>query len=407
MTTDSVELWHKTRLRPSIVWRYRLWRNGHAKAVFAPRGADAAASVADEVHLEAAVAWLGRAQDLSGDGGVIGRYRLDNGWTSSYPETTGYIIPTYIELAERFGPTYLERAAKCVKFLLGTQLDTGAFPAGEIATNTQKPSPFNTAQIINGLLAWHQHGGDSKALEAACRAGRWLVAEQDDDGAWRQWFYHNTPATYSAHLSCWLAELGAHCADQTFLDCAQRHLDWILQQRRSENGWFDNCGFTAEEQSLRVADLHTIAYTLAGTLRMARILKRDDARAAVQLAARAVAGVLDELDWIPGVLDHQWRTRADSACLTGNVQMALIWMDLYRLDGDEYWLRASDRAIELVKQAQLLHSSNPNLKGAIPGPDPMWGWYNDGAVLNWAAKFFIDALLSKSALEATRIKADR
>ena len=186
LTSDPVDLWHTARLRPSIVWRYRLWRNGHAKAVFVRRRADAAETSADSLHLEAAAAWLCRAQDLSGDAGVIGRYRLNHGWTISYPATTGYIIPTFIELAERLDPAYLERAAKCVTFLLSTQHETGAFPAGEIGANTQKPSPFNTAQIINGLLAWHQHGGDAAVLDAACRAGRWLVAEQDDDGAWRQ-----------------------------------------------------------------------------------------------------------------------------------------------------------------------------------------------------------------------------
>ncbi len=402
MAIDSIELWHKARIRPSIVWRYRLWCNGHARAVLFSGLKDKSETAADQIHLEAAAAWLCRAQDLSGDGGVIGRYRLDRGWTTSYPETTGYIIPTFISLADTLDPSYLSRAAKCVEFLLGIQLESGAFPAGEIGANRTNPSPFNTGQIINGLVAWHQHSGDAVVLEAACRAGRWLVAQQDEDGAWRQWFYHNIPSTYSAHLSCWLAELGAHCADQSFLDSADRHLDWVLRQHRPENGWFDNCGFTSEVQSLRIADLHTIAYTLAGMLHLGQVLERDDAVDAVRRAARAIASVLEQHNWIPGVLDHQWRARADSACLTGNAQIALLWMDLHRLDGDDMWLGSAYRAIELVKQSQLLRSSNPNLAGAIPGPAPMWGWYNGGVVLNWAAKFFIDALLSKAAIEADR-----
>lgn len=292
-----------------------------------------------------------------------------------------------------------------MKFLLRTQLDGGAFPAGEIAANSTRPSPFNTAQIINGLLSWHQHRDDPVALHAACRAGRWLVAEQDDDGAWRRWFYHGIPATYSAHLSCWLADLGAHCGERTFLGSAARHLDWVLAQHHAETGWFDRCGFTEEEQALRIADLHTIAYTLAGLFKTAVTLQRDDALDAVRCAARGVADALERLDWLPGVLDWRWRARADSACLTGNAQMAILWIDLYRRDGDEAWLRAAYRAIELVKRAQLLDSPNAGLRGAIPGPDPMWGWYNDGAVLSWSAKFFIDALLAKAAIEATRTQA--
>jgi len=42
--------------------------------------------------------WLVRAQDNSAtrDGGVSRHYSLANGWAASYPETTGYIIPTML-----------------------------------------------------------------------------------------------------------------------------------------------------------------------------------------------------------------------------------------------------------------------------------------------------------------------
>ena len=391
-------MWHSAKLRPTALWRYRVWRKDHRDALFHGRRRPPAAVRSDQEHLAAAAGWLCRAQDLSGDGGVIGRYRLDQGWTSSYPETTGYIIPTFLDLAEHLDPDYAKRAARCVDFLLGTQLDSGAFPAGEIATNQSKPSPFNTAQIINGLQAWHVHQDAPNVLAAAVRAGHWLVAEQDRDGAWRQWFYHNTPASYAAHLTCWLAELGQYCDDRAMRNSATQSLDWVMQQRCEETAWFDQCGFTLEEQRLRIADLHTIAYTLAGVLRTARVLERDDAIAAVRAAAGRIAQVLERDGWLPGMFDWQWRAKADSACLTGNAQMALIWMALYRIDSDPAWLRAARAALDLVKRAQLIESANPDLQGAIPGPDPMWGWYNDGAVLNWAAKFFIDALLDYAAL---------
>jgi hypothetical protein len=68
------------------------------------------------------------------------------------------------------------------------------------------------------------------------------------------------------------------------------------------------------------------------------------------------------------------------------------------LTGEEHWKNTADRALELVKKGQVLNSPNSALRGAIPGADPIWGWYNDGAVLNWSAKFFIDALLKKKGL---------
>ena len=50
-----------------------------------------------EHHLLAAEAWLCRAQDASGDGGVSYGYSLRGGWRPSYPETSGYIATTFFD----------------------------------------------------------------------------------------------------------------------------------------------------------------------------------------------------------------------------------------------------------------------------------------------------------------------
>ena len=399
MKQDSVELWHTARLSLLRLWRYRPWVSGHAAALWRTRVVrEPLASSDDDKHLRAAAAWLACAQDASGDGGVIGRYSLAKGWSSSYPETTGYIVPTFLVLAQRLDASYEERARNAVNFLLAVQLASGAFPAGEIGTNRTKPSPFNSAQIIHGLLAWHRHSGDAASLQAAHRAAQWLVSEQDGDGAWRRHFYHEHPASYTTYLSCWLAELGSFCGETAYLHCAERNLDWVLGQRDTDTGWLDGAGFTPGEQQLRVADLHATAYTIAGLFATGKTLGRADAIAAAMHAASGVAAALERLGWLPGVMDHQWRARANSACLTGNAQMALVWMDIGEWTGEARWLGYARAALELVKLGQSLDSSNPRIRGAIPGCMPMWGWYNDGTYPNWAAKFFIDALLRISNL---------
>jgi len=113
------------------IYRSRVWRRGHLSALFAQiyfRGRNARNETSDDVHLAAAADWLRRAQDATTDGGVAGRYRLRTGWSSSYPETTGYIVPTLLRLAERFGEDYHDRAGRCIEFLKSVQLDCGAFP---------------------------------------------------------------------------------------------------------------------------------------------------------------------------------------------------------------------------------------------------------------------------------------
>jgi squalene cyclase len=103
-----------------------------------------------------------------------------------------------LRLAEELGEArYRERARRAIEFLLSVQLDSGAFPAMEIAENRTKPSIFNSAQIVCGLLAWHKTSGDERVLGAMRRACDWIVGEQDPDGAWRKHLYGDITYTYS------------------------------------------------------------------------------------------------------------------------------------------------------------------------------------------------------------------
>jgi len=362
------------------------------------------AGFTDEEHLLAAAAWLGRAQDASGDGGVAGRYLLHRGWTSSYPETTGYIIPTFLRLAELSGAEeYHDRARRCVNFLLGVQLESGAFPGMEIAENRTNPSVFNTAQIVTGLRAWHEASRDEKALAAARRACDWLVAQQDEDGAWRKHLYGGETYTYMAHAGCWVAEMGAYLGERAYLESARAHLEWVLAHYNTETGWFDKSGFSIAKHH-RGAVTHTVAYTIWGVLMMARILEHPEGIAAARHAALQAARRLELSRWLPGVLDAGWRGQSDYSCPTGNAQLALVWLELHRLQYDPTLVSAACKVLDLVKQIQPMRSSNPGIRGGIPGSSPIWGGYVYMSLPNWAAKFFIDALMAKcEALTALRV----
>jgi folate-dependent phosphoribosylglycinamide formyltransferase PurN len=290
---------------------------------------------------------------------------------------------------------YRERAAQCIEFLRRIQLPDGGFPGLEIAMNTTDPSPFNTAQIVNGLTAWYRETGDEEVLDSARRATDWLLSIQGNNGVFAKNFYSSTVATYSAHLSCWIAELGQEIQEQQYLDSAERHLDWVLSHHDEATGWFDLCGFGDEEHESRIAVTHTIAYTIWGVLLTSEILGRDDGIAAARQAADGVLRRLELSRWIPGVLNSDWQGRASFACLTGNAQMALIWFRLYRRFKDPRYVSAAFKALDLVKAAQPMTNSDPGILGGIPGSDPVWGAYISNRIPNWAAKFFIDALIEK------------
>ncbi len=330
------------------------------------------------------------------DGGVCGRYGLDRGWTSSYPETTGYLVPTFLALAAEPGEEgFVERAQRAVEFLLRCQAPDGWFPGGEVHEARNQPAVFNTAQVLNGLTQWYFRTGDDTVLSAARRAADWLLSVQDDDGAWRRFVYHGVPTTYSAHASCWLADFGQCLADSRYLSAARRHLEWVLERQDPMTGWFDLCGFNAEEHAQRFAFTHTIGYTLWGTLHAAEVLGLPAGVDAALRAATAVARRLEDSKRLPAVLDSNWQPRAAYVCLTGNVQMALVWHRLFQLTGEDSFLHAALLATDGVKAAQLMRNRAPGLRGGVPGSDPIWGEYLHLACPNWAAKFLVDALLAR------------
>jgi hypothetical protein len=73
--------------------------------------------------------WIADAQ--RSDGGIAAYYSLLTGYSRSYPEVTGYIIPTLYDFARvTRDRNSLVIADRATRWLLSLQMPTGAFPAG-------------------------------------------------------------------------------------------------------------------------------------------------------------------------------------------------------------------------------------------------------------------------------------
>src|SRR5438445_10675787 len=140
-----------------------------------------------EPHLVAAIEWLVRAHDATPDGGVSRAFSLaDRRWQPSYPETTGYIIPTLYAAARRLGrPDLAARAERAARWEIEIQLPTGAIRGGVIG-EPESPAVFNTGQVLLGWLAAFEESGQGTFADAARRAASYLVATLDGDGHWRR-----------------------------------------------------------------------------------------------------------------------------------------------------------------------------------------------------------------------------
>ncbi len=373
--------------------RYRPWRPRHLRLVAADLlGSSRGAVAPHDVHLRAAIDWLCRAQDVcdgqADAGGVSAGWSFEDGWLAAYPETTGYIIETFIAAADVLpAPGLRPRAGRMIDWELSLQAADGAFP-GHFGEPGSHPVIFNQGQILHGLLAGHVQLERADCLEAAVRAAHWLVRQQDADGCFRRYEHHGVPHVYNTRAIWPLAALGVLVGERTFVAAARRNLDWALAQQTA-SGWYAHNAFVPERQPFT----HTIAYAIRGFLESGVVLGEARYLASAEQAAQALEAHQRADGWLAGTYADGWRPTARYACVTGVAQMALCWLRLFQLTGREAYRACARRAIDYAKRTQRLADADPMVAGAIPGSAPIWGDYSRFEFPNWASKFFADALI--------------
>lgn len=346
----------------------------------------------NRVHLEAVMEWLSNAHKCCHGKGLSGSYNLDHGWSSGYPETTGYLIPTFYDwsyFANEGG--FRDVAKRLADWELEIQLNSGAFPA--LFAESERPLVFDTGQVIFGLTRAFVEEGEVKYLEAAERAGKWLFETQDSDGAWRKHVLNNIVHTYNTRTAWSLLELFEKNRDDEMLRAAQLNLDWALQQQLA-NGWFKNNAFAEMEP----VTTHTIGYSIRGLLESAAIVGRKEYLMAAKKAADALLLQQRHDGSLPGTFDEEWNGTSGWSCLTGNAQIGLIWFRLFDVTGEQKYLRAAKMISRFLKSVQSLNSLDPGIRGGIKGSHPIYGKYLSYTYPNWAAKFFVDCLLAEERL---------
>lgn len=359
--------------------------------------------------LRAAIDWLCRAQDASGDGGVARSYSLaydgrlgKRTWAASYPETTGYIIPTLFDCARASPRSELvDRAVRMADWECEVQMPTGAVQGGTVK-DPPSPAVFNTGQVIFGWVRAFKETGRERYLQSAIKAGDFLLSSQDADGAWRRnlsKFASQTMPTYTYNVrTAWaLLQLAEATGNAAYRDGAVRNIDFVLGEQLP-NGWFRNNCLNDPDRPL----LHTIAYTLEGVVEMGIALRENRYISAVRRAADELLGKLRPDGRLAGRYDRHWNAAADYSCLTGNAQMAIVWGRLYQATGDQRYASAMRRANEFLRKVQWMGTGEPNLDGGISGSFPLHGEYGRFQILNWAVKFFVDALLLEASIAGRR-----
>ena len=378
-------------------FRYRPWRRQHLRLVLRDAfGQGEATAQAPREHLTAAIDWLCRAQDARNGrtdaGGVSAGWSFEDGWLPSYPETSGYIVETFLaaaRLLER--PELVARARRIIDWELSIQHADGAFP-GHFGEPGSRPVIFNTGQIMHGMLAGHLQIGRPECLESAVRAGHWLAAHQDADGCWRRFEHNGVPHTYNTRATWALLGTALVAGDATLKVAALRNLEWALAQQ-SDSGWFANNAFVLGREPFT----HTIAYAIRGFLECGVLLGSERYIGAALKGAEAVAKVQRADGSLAGTYDERWSSAARYCCLTGVAQMSLNWTRLAQTTGLPSLRDHARLALGYLCRRQSLVDADPVVRGGIAGSAPIWGDYSRFEFPNWAVKFFADALMMDMA----------
>jgi uncharacterized protein YyaL (SSP411 family) len=281
-------------------------------------------------------------------------------------------------------------------WLLSLQLENGAFPGPPWIEPKGQPVVFDTGQIIHGLVRAYEETAKSCYLDAARRAGDWLVEIQEEDGSWRR-FDMERPHVYNARTAWAMLRIDQVDQNSRYRVAALKDLYWALSQQ-TPDGWFHNASFEPDEDPLT----HTLAYTVEGLVEAGKIISDEKLIGAARRAADALRDRLAQDGSLRGSYLPGWQSKVSWSCLTGNAQMALVWLTFYEMTNDSGYLQAATAANHYLKQVQSRSARSPGIRGGVAGSYPIYGDYGHYLYLNWAAKFFADSLMREEQLDRTR-----
>jgi hypothetical protein len=340
--------------------------------------------------LSSLLRWMLDAQRPNG--GIAAYYSLLTGYSESYPEVTGYIVPTLYDLARGASDDRCVVAAEqATRWLLSLQTPTGAFPGG-LQGGVAQPSVFNTGQILQGLVRAHIETNRPEILQAAVAAGTWLIKIQQADGSWSgPSAYQGAAHTYYSMVAWALAELSERTGDRRYGLASEKNLDWVLAHFRS-SGWIDGINLRGHPDYL-----HFIAYVLQGALECATLRRRNDAIDAVTKSAWILLRKFETNKYLSGAYEPDFKRGQRFTCLTGNAQMSCVWLRLFEMTGDLRYLNAALKMNEMLKQL-VPTGGGRGIVGGVGGSYPVWGLYQPLRYISWGCKFFADALLLEQCL---------
>ena len=330
--------------------------------------------------------WLARSIAVNGGKGSSGYYHILKGWSRPYPETTGYIISTYLDYYKCFPDRkYLKPALDLGKWLIELYANKQFFPGGIELNN--RPLVFDSAQILQGLTSLYDITKDPYYKDTVIKTFEWLIETISDSEKWlgRSLAQGFIPAYHSRMI--WILLDTANSLDLKLsgkYNFLNQFID-DLMDRSSAQGWLENYGIELN----RPVGTHFIAYTLQGILEYGVLTNNRRHLQWVRKAGDRVMNTIRENMMLAGQFYPEWNADTRFTCPVGNAQFSLLFGRLFELTEEPDYYKTAVFLLNRVAKRQSRFISN----GGIPGSHPIWGPYQRFKFPNWAVKFFLDAYL--------------
>ncbi|MDC3169385.1 hypothetical protein OA853_03375 [Prochlorococcus sp. AH-716-E17] len=329
-------------------------------------------------------------------GGSAAYFLPFKGWSKSYPETTGYIIPTLLDATKiTKDHKYKEIGFELGNWLLSIQDEEG-FWRNSLYPYTKKSrsSIFNTGQILIGLLSLYDLTKNTKWIEASEKALIWLTKDFTEDKLWGGNDYLNKKSTpsYYAHVIWPMLELCHIINDHKKTALCEGAILKIIE-RKKNNNVFDEWGFKKNEPAFT----HNIGYTIKGIQECGRILDNKKILNSVNSTLDKLIKVSElKSGKLDGLINDDFKEVGNFVCLTGNLQIAESLLIYESNNEDLRIVNSAAKLIDFVCSRQILKFPVKSIEGGIPGSAPFYGRYMRFRYPNWASKFFCDAILKLS-----------
>jgi hypothetical protein len=335
-------------------------------------------------------------------------------WDGPYPETTGYIVETLLNLSRSEIVDYNSRkksremSENMTRWLLELQNPDGSFPGGVLrnAAGENAPIVFNVGQILVGLNAFYinREKCQDKILNKRVKAAientcNWLTMVQRSDGAWEKYTYLSKPTTYHSRVSWPLAQASLLLGNSEWRSSAEKFVAYFRSCLEKETKWPVLSDFRDEYTSV----LHTLIYSMRGFLETVLLVEDPESvRIAIEQGERLMK-CFEIHRKLPSYL-CKWKPVSKQLCITGLFQASIYFFRLFKITGDLRFANAGFKALDLGRKYQW--RSGPN-RGGYPGSVPYWGKYKPLSFPNWAVKFFLDAAIESisTAKEIARRKS--